>query len=79
MGNAFAPGETGVETQQMLCEREFITAVPIRPVWTSLPITHCDVTVKRNRRVRVSARVCRGMCKDAKEIFVRGCIISMLA
>jgi len=33
-----------------------------------------NVTVKRNRRVRVSARVCRGISKDAREIFVRGCI-----
>jgi hypothetical protein len=34
------------------------------------PIT-CDVTETRQRRVHVSARVCRDMCKDARDIFVR--------
>jgi hypothetical protein len=32
----------------------------------------CYVTVKRKRRVRVSARVCRDMCKDARESLSMG-------
>jgi hypothetical protein len=32
--------------------------------------TLCDVTVKRKRTVRVSARVCREMGKDARDISV---------